>query len=47
MQPVKLVLILPDFFRIPQGKLKAEIGPVSGLVYFTFNGNVVAIGESK
>lgn len=45
--PVKLVLALPGFFKIPPQTLKVETGPVSGLVYFLKDGRVVAIAEAE
>lgn len=42
---VRIILQLPDFFKAPIEQIKTEIGPVTGLIYFTHKGRTLAIAE--
>lgn len=43
---MRIVLQMPDFGKVPLEQLATEVGPVTGLIYLTHRGRVVAIAES-
>lgn len=42
---MRIVLQLPDLFKVPTEQLVTEVGPRTGLIYISHKGRTLAIAE--